>query len=81
MQVEQEIEHYRADALYFEAHRQELLRQYPEQWVAVYDRQVVATASEIPELREQLDQQGFPRGEVFVEYVSTKDDLLILGSG
>lgn len=78
MQVERGIEHYRADALYFEAHRQELLRQYDDHWVAVYDQRVVATAREHSELLDQLDRQGFPRGEVFIEYLSAKEDLLIL---
>lgn len=80
-QVQSDLEHYHADALYFAAHRQELLDQYPDRWVAVYDRQVVASAKQLPRLLQQLDRQGLPRGKVFVEYLATNEDLLILRAG
>ena len=78
MNVTTDHDRYRADALFFEAHREELLRQHPEHWVAVYDQRVVGTARELLQLLEQLDRLGLPRGRVFVEFVSAKDDLLIL---
>ncbi len=80
MQVQDELERYRADALHFEAHRQELLEEYPERWIAVYGRQVVGTARRLPRLLEKLDRKGLPRGRVFVEHLYSKEDLLILPS-
>jgi len=77
-QIQQELDHYRNDALYFEHHRQELLRRYPERWIAVYDQQVVGTAKRLPQLLKQLEKRGLPRGRVFIEHVSAKEDLLIL---
>ncbi|MBI2906262.1 MAG: hypothetical protein HYX92_01260 [Chloroflexi bacterium] len=78
VQVQQELERYRTDALYFEQHRQELLQHYPEQWIAVYGQQVVATAKRLPQLIRKLDRLGVPRGQVFIERVSATEDLLIL---
>lgn len=76
--VQQELERYRNDALYFEEHRQELLERYPEQWVAVYNREVAGTAKRLPQLLRQLEKHGLPRADVFIEHISAKDDLLIL---
>jgi hypothetical protein len=78
MQVQQELERFNEDMSYFEAHRQELLAQYPDRWVAIYDNRVVGTAKDLPRLMAQLEHQGLPTGRVFVEYVTGQDDLLIL---
>ncbi len=78
MTVEQELERYRADARYFEAHRQDLLARYPDHWVAIYHSRVVATARRLPALLEKLDRQRLPRSEVFIEHLAAQDDVLIL---
>ncbi len=79
-QVQREIEHYRADALYLAGHREELLRQYPDRWVAIYDLRVVADAKHLSRLIKQLDRRGFPRGDVVVEYLATDEPLLIVAA-
>jgi len=78
MQVQRDLERYREDALYFEAHREELLVEHSEEWIAIYRNEVVGSAKELPELLSRLDEQGIPRGRAFIEYVSSRDDILIL---
>jgi len=78
MPVQEELERYRMDALYFEQHRQDLLHRYPERWIAVYNQEVVATARRLPQLLQQLENRGLPRAQVFIEHVSAKEVLLIL---
>lgn len=78
MQVQEQIEHYRADALYFEAHRAELLRQYPDRWIAVYDQQVVGTAKNLDRLVRLLQDKGIAPSHAFREYLTEKEDILIL---
>jgi hypothetical protein len=78
MPIQHEIERYRADALYFEENREELVRQYPDRWIAIYGQRVVGTAKRLPVLVKQLERRGFPRGRVYIERASTKDDMLIL---
>lgn len=80
MAVKEDLERSRADALFFQAHREELLDQYAERWVAVYEQHVVATADRLPQLLKRIDRAGLPRGRVFIEFLSTKEDLLILGA-
>lgn len=78
MQVQQELERYRADAEYFEQHRRELLRQYPDRWVAVYNQAVVGAAKDIKRLVRQLERKGIQPGRSYREYLTEKDELLIL---
>lgn len=73
-----ERERYGEDALFFEAHREELLGRYPEQWVAVFDGQVVGAHADLERLLDLVQERGFPVGQVFVEQVTAKDQLLIL---
>ena len=78
--VQKELERYRDDALFFDRHRQELLRQHPDRWVAIYNQQVVGAATDIKRLIRQLDRKGIPPAQVYREYLTEKEDLLILPS-
>jgi hypothetical protein len=58
---------------YFEAHREELLEQYPEHWVVIYQRQLVGAASNLDRLTALLDHlqdTGISVSEVLVEYLN-----------
>lgn len=76
--VQQELERYSSDMLYFDEHRQDFLKQYPERWVAIYNHQVVATDKTLKRLVSQLEEKGVPAGRAFLEYVTDQEDLLIL---
>ncbi len=78
MGIEAELARYRADVLYLEKHRQELLAQYPEHWVAIYHQQLVGAAKDPRCLLNQLKRKGIPPSQVHRERLSTKDDLLIV---
>jgi hypothetical protein len=58
---------------YFEAHREELLEQYPEHWVVIYQRHLVGAASNLDQLTALLDHlqdTGISISEVLVEYLN-----------
>jgi hypothetical protein len=58
---------------YFEAHREELLEQYPGHWVVIYQRQLVGAASNLGQLTALLDHlqdTGISISEVLVEYLN-----------
>jgi hypothetical protein len=80
MQVQQELERYRRDAEYFQEHRADLLRCHPERWVAIYNQQVVGAARDPKRLRRQLERQGIPPGDSFWEYLTDKEELLIVAT-
>ncbi len=73
-----ELEGFKRDAQYYEAHRQDLLGKYPEQWVAIFNEEVVGTAPDFDQLLDNLEAKHMPVGKVFVEHLTSKDELLIL---
>ena len=78
LELRRELDRFRADALYFDAHRQELLATYPEHWVAIYGKRVVAAAAEHCVLLDQLEARGIPAGHAYREYVTDDDTDLFL---
>jgi hypothetical protein len=77
MQVQADLDRFQRDMAHFDAHREALLREYPESWVAIHDGQVVGAAKALPSLIMQLERKGL-RGKAFVDFVSERDDVLIL---
>jgi hypothetical protein len=78
--VQQELEQYRSDAHYFDEHRAELLAQYPERWVAIYNQHVVAVAKDAKRLKSQLERKGIKPSRVYREYLTQQEELLILSA-
>ena len=76
--VQEELERFRDDALYVDQHREELIQQFPERWVAVYHHQVVADDRDPGELIKKLRKKGIDPGQAYRAHLSNKDDLLIL---
>ena len=63
---------------YYEANYEELLEQYPEKWVAIYNQQVVGAASDARELLIRLKQEDFPLRKVMVKHLTRKMEVFIL---
>ena len=62
-----------ANRVYFEAHREELLEQYPGHWVVIYQRQLVGAASNLEQLGallNHLQDMGISMSAVLVEYLN-----------
>ena len=61
-----------------EARRAELTKQYPDKWVAMANRDIVAVAESLTALITEVDKQGIPRFGLVVEYLDTKPRNMIL---
>ena len=79
-EAQAQLRRFHMDTQYYEAHREELLERYPEQWVAIYDKQVVGTAPDFDQLLDGIESRGMSVGQVLVQHLSRKDELLILHS-
>jgi len=77
-QVQEDLERFTQDILYFDRQREELLRQYPDRWVAVYQQRVVGTAKALKQLVRQLERKGIPAGRAFCEYLTDEETVLIV---
>jgi len=69
---------FRKDIEYYEANQEEILRQHPNRWVAVFNQEVVGTAPHLDDLLGQLHDQKLPVGQVFIEYAKPEEEILIL---
>ena len=72
------LERFRRDAAYFWAHREQLLREYPDHWVAIYRQEVVGADPDFDRVLDMVEAKGIGPGEVFIEHLTTKDEVLIL---
>lgn len=72
------LEKFQRDIAYAEAHREELTSQYPEQWVAVLDQQVVGVKPDVYQLIEDLTAKGIPLQGVVFKHLIQQEELLIL---
>lgn len=80
MDIQQELERSSKDLEYFAAHRQELLKEHTEQWVAIYNQQVVAAAKDVKRLIKHLEKKGIPPGHVVRQYLTGNEDIWILAA-
>jgi hypothetical protein len=69
------------DTQYYAAHRAELLRRYPNMWVAIYNQHVVGAAQEAEQLLTELEVRGVAVERALIQRVSDEEDLLILIGG
>lgn len=76
--TQQELARFKRDTAYFEAHREQLLSEYPDQWVAIFNEQVVAADPDFDCVLDAVQQKGVPVGQVLVQHVTAKDETFIL---
>ena len=73
-----ELRRFHRDVDYYQAHQEELLKQYPGQWVAIFNEQVVGADPDYDRVLDQVQAKRISVGRVFIERLTTKDELLIL---
>ncbi len=73
-----EFDQFQRDIEYSETHREELLNQYPEQWVAVLKGKVVGHASDVYQLLDELGERGVPTERVVLRHLTHQEELFIL---
>ena len=74
----EEFLRFRNDTAYFEVHREQLLEKYSDQWVAIYNQEVVGASPDARQLLSDLQEKRIPLGQAVVKYLPKKEELLIL---
>jgi hypothetical protein len=77
-EVQAELQRFGRDTAYYEAHQKDLLEQYPEQWVAIYNEQVVGASPDADQLFAELKEKGISIGGAFFQYMTDKEEIWIL---
>jgi uncharacterized protein DUF5678 len=72
------IESFRADAKYVAEHEEQLLKDYADQWIAVYEGEVVAHGKNTRELMKQLRERGLRGRSPLLKHMNTAEMTLIL---
>lgn len=57
---------------FFDANRAKFREQYPDQWVGVFQEQLVAVSPDLKDLFRQAEAQGIRRGAVKADFMDTK---------
>ncbi|MGH2584937.1 MAG: DUF5678 domain-containing protein [Dehalococcoidia bacterium] len=63
---------------FWRKHYEEFLRRYPDQFVAVREKEVVASAYDLRDLVAALQERGLEPGDVWVQYFETKPRAMML---
>jgi hypothetical protein len=64
-------------AAVFSSDHPRLIEQYPQQWVAVYDGEMLAARS-IEDLYHELEERGIAREHAIIRFVDRTERVLIL---
>lgn len=79
-QVQAELQHFKKDTAYYETHHEQLLKKYPEQWVAIFDQQVVGSSPDYEKLLTELEEKGVPIERTLFKHLTQKQEIWILSS-
>ncbi|MGH9203600.1 MAG: DUF5678 domain-containing protein, partial [Vicinamibacterales bacterium] len=60
---------------YYEANREDLLRDYSNQWIAILDEKLVGAAPQLDDLLDELQGKDIPIGQALIEYVTAEEEL------
>lgn len=67
-----------ANRQYLEAHREELERQYADEWIGMLDQRVVAHGTDPQKVRQAVVDAGGDPYSVFLEHLTTEDPVWLL---
>jgi hypothetical protein len=75
--LKQKNERYYNSVLFIEEHKEELVKKFNEQWIAVYNSKVVANNSDFRQLMRVVGKKDIPQDEMLVQYLTSEDILTL----
>ena len=76
--IADDLEAFQQSARAFAALYPKLVDEYDGQWVALYDKRVIAHAADLPAILRQIDDLSIPRAASVVQFVTKQRRTLIL---
>jgi hypothetical protein len=65
-------EEFSRDLAFIENNRGSLLKEYEEQWIAVYGSKVVAHGRDYSKVLFELEREGMPVGQIPIKFLSNR---------
>ena len=75
---EESLARFQQDVDYYESCYEELLQQFPEQWVAILNQTVVGSDTDLDRPLSRLNSEGIPIERALIEHVTAEEEVLIL---
>ena len=63
---------------HFDGRRAELTKEYPNKWVAMYEKEIVASSNSLEGLLTELDSCGVSKREAIIDFLNTEPQIFIL---
>ncbi len=76
--VAQDLRDYRRRLLFLDANHAELVKKYPDQWVALASNGTLVAAPTMTEIIEKLERKGLHKNNAATKFMETPPRLLIL---
>lgn len=77
-QASKDLNAYAIDARLLSSNSQRLIAKYPNQWIAVYQGDVRATADTLEALLDELKKRSIPADKAIVRYIEDNPRIMIL---
>jgi hypothetical protein len=71
-QFARQYQQYNGSVLFIDEHRQELLKKHDDEWIAVYNSEVVANSKKYDVLRRKITRLKLPIKEVVIKFLSSR---------
>ena len=76
--ISERLAYQRRNFEFFEKHAKELLKKYPDEWVAVYNEEVVGSDKDFLVLLGRLTKAGMSTAKVIIQLIETNPTSRIL---
>ncbi len=77
--LEQKLDQFEADTIWFDQHYEKFKEQYPDQFVAVYGKTLIDHGRNLDTLMKRLRKKyGKEAGDIVVEFIPKEEVILIV---
>jgi len=73
-----DLNSYEGDFLFFRSKIEELRKELPNKFVAIKDKEVISSGDSVAKVAESIRKQGIEPSGTVIEFVSKKEQVLIL---
>ncbi len=77
-EIASHLDQFSQDTMYLASIRPELQNKYPDHWVAVYEKKIIATAPTLKEVMRTLQANKIPTARAVVDFLRAEPIAMVL---